>query len=64
MSRKANELGDGDIGTFHDNIVNSLLCQRMLAQLASSSGGTPQILSSNPHGGEFYVEGKKISSLA
>jgi len=39
-------------------------CQRMLAQLVSHSGGTPQVLSSTPRGSEFQAEGKKIPSLA
>ena len=38
--------------------------QRMLAQLVSHSGGTPQVLSSTPRGSEFQAEGKKIPSLA
>ena len=33
--------------------------QRMLAQLVSHSGGTPQVLSSTPRGSEFQTEGKK-----
>jgi len=37
---------------------------RMLAQLVSHSGGTPQVLSSTPRGSEFQPEGKKIPSLA
>jgi len=37
--------------------------QRMLAQLVSHSGGTPQVLSSTPRGSEFQAEGKKIPSL-
>ena len=40
------------------------LSQRMLAQLVSHSGGTPQVLSSTPCGSEFQPEGKKIPSLA
>ena len=39
-------------------------CQRMLAQLVSHSGGTPQVMSSTPRGSEFQAEGKKIPSLA
>ena len=35
--------------------------QRMLAQLVSHSGGTPQVLSSTPRGSEFQPEGKKKS---
>jgi hypothetical protein len=31
----------------------------MLAQLGSSSGGTPQVPSSNPYRGGFQAEGKK-----
>jgi hypothetical protein len=34
-------------------------CQRMLAQLVSHSGSTPQVLSSTPRGSEFQAEGKK-----
>ena len=37
---------------------------RMLAQLVSHFGGTPQVLSSTPRGSEFQAEGKKIPSLA
>ena len=37
---------------------------RMLAQLVSHSGGTPQVLNSTPRGSEFQPEGKKIPSLA
>ena len=33
--------------------------QRMLAQLVSHSGGTPQVLSSTPCGSEFQAKGKK-----
>ena len=33
--------------------------QRMLAQLVSHSGGTPQVLSSTLCGSEFHAEGKK-----
>jgi hypothetical protein len=33
-------------------------CQRMLAQLASSSGGIPQVLSSDHHGADFRLRVK------
>ena len=36
-----------------------MFSQRMLAQLVSHSGGTPQVLSSTPCGSEFQAEGKK-----
>jgi hypothetical protein len=35
------------------------LCQMMPAQLASSFRGTPQVLSSNPHGADFRLRVKK-----
>jgi hypothetical protein len=38
-------------------------CQRMLAQLASTSEGTSHVLSSNPHRGGFQAEGKKTPSF-
>ena len=48
---------------FMDN-QQYLIGQRMLAQLVSHSGGTPQVLSSTSRGSEFQIEGKKIPSLA
>jgi len=52
--------------TYHVAAYASILQvrQRMLAQLVSHSGGTPQVLSSTPRGSEFQPEGKKIPSLA
>ena len=44
--------------------IYDLCSLRMLAQLVSHSGGTPQVLSSTPRGSEFQPEGKKIPSLA
>jgi len=44
--------------------VNTVESLRMLAQLVSHSGGTPQVLSSTPRESEFQHEGKKIPSLA
>ena len=41
-----------------------MFSQRMLAQLVSHFGGTPQVLSSTPRGSEFQVEVKKIPSPA
>ena len=45
-------------------IITIIQSQRMLAQLVSHSGGTPQVLSPTPRGSEFLAEGKKIPSLA